>query len=86
MKKQPNFFAQDDAAKFNALAPTLAADPGVRRAWGVLNVAQCSQENAEQDDAWSLDYLSGTFSAYTGRTYLGQIELDEIFAIWNAAR
>ena len=80
-----DFLSQKDASKFEALAPTLSKNDGVINCWGVLNVAQCSQENGEADGCWGMDYLQESFSGQTGISYMGDIIHAELLAIWNAA-
>ena len=80
-----DFLSQNDAAKFETLAPTLAHCEGVIGCWGVLNVAQCAQENGEADGCWGMDYLQEAFSGQTGISYMGDTIHAELSAIWMAA-
>ncbi len=83
--KAANFFAfgSDDESAFDSIAPTLSANPFVKNAWGVLNLAQCSQANGEENGTWNEDFLADTFGAYIGR--LTSEMHKEISALWNKA-
>ena len=86
MSDKANFNIQKDEQKFELLAPYLASDKNVIAGWGVLNIAQCAQQDGERENppCWSVDYLQ----CYFGGTIAddGSRELEQACqAIWDAA-
>ena len=86
MSKTANFNIQKDEQKFELLTPYLASDKNVIAGWGVLNIAQCAQQEGENEKppCWSVDYLQ----CYFGGTIAddGSRELEQACqAIWDAA-
>lgn len=82
--KVANFNHQQDAKKFELAAPVLASEQAVKESWGVLNVAQVSQQNGEADGCWSMEYLMSSFCGTIGCDPDREMEA-EIKAIWEAA-
>ena len=86
MSKTANFNIQKDEQKFELLAPYLASDKNVIAGWGVLNIAQCAQQDGERENppCWTVGYLEQYFAGCIGDT--GSRELEESCkAIWDAA-
>ena len=86
MSNTANFNIQKDEQKFEKLAPYLASDKNVIAGWGVLNIAQCAQQDGERENppCWTVGYLEQYFAGCIGDT--GSRELEQACkAIWDAA-
>ena len=83
-KNGGKFNIQRDNARFESLAPYLSAHPQVRDSWGVLNVAQCAEQDGERDGCWSVDYLCCYFGGHIGDDGSKELERD-CLTIWNDA-
>jgi hypothetical protein len=86
MSKAANFTFQKDEQKFELLAPYLASQKEVIAGWGVLNIAQCAQQDGlrENPPCWTVGYLEQYFAGCIGDT--GSRELEQSCkAIWEAA-
>ena len=77
-----NFDSRFDPETFQSIAPNIAAEQAIIKAWGVLNLAKCAQQNGEDDNCWGVAYLAESFAGRIGGDSTDNFH-DEIKAIWE---
>jgi hypothetical protein len=77
-----NFDSRFDPETFQSIAPNIAAEQTIVEVWGVLNLAQCAQQNGEAENCWGIDYLTESFAGRIGGYSTDNFH-DEIKAIWE---